>query len=198
MRFLQQERFRIFGSLMSGDASTPANIILIGFMGTGKSSVGRLLARQLDYRFTDTDQLVVQLAGKEIADIFATRGEAHFRELESNALRSLAEQERRVIATGGGIVVREENRALLRALGFVVWLTAREEVIFERVARNKKRPLLQTADPQGTIHRMLGERQALYAAAAQWTIDTSDLPHAEVAGAITAEARRVFSWQAAG
>ena len=183
---------------MADPATARENVVLIGFMGTGKSSIGRLLAARLHFKFVDTDQLIIKEAGCEIPQIFAERGEAHFRELETAALSSLAQAERRVIATGGGIVVREENRPLLRTLGLVVALTASEEVIFQRVSRNKKRPLLQTPNPRETIAQMLAAREPLYAGAAQFSVDTSDLTHAEVAEAIMEEARRVFSWQAPG
>jgi len=92
------------------------------------------------------------------------------------------------------VVLREENRPLLRELGFVVWLTASEDVIFERVSRNKKRPLLQTADPRGTVRELLEKRRPLYTEAAQFTLDSSSLQHDAAAEAVIAEARRAFSW----
>jgi shikimate kinase len=100
-----------------------------------------------------------------------------------------------VIATGGGIVLREDNRRRLRELGFVVGLKASESVIVERVSRNTRRPLLQTGDVHETVRQMLGERQPLYDEAAQFTIDTSYLTHTEVAVIIIAKARRAFAWQ---
>jgi len=174
---------------------TRQNIVLIGFMGSGKSSVGRLIAGRLGFQFVDTDALIVQRAGCEIADIFAREGEDRFREMETAALESLQPRERFVIATGGGVVLRERNRELLRALGFVVLITASEDVIFERVSRNAKRPLLQTANPRETVAALLAARQPAYEAAAQWTIDNSTLTHAAAAEAVIAEARRAFAWQ---
>jgi shikimate kinase len=97
------------------------------------------------------------------------------------------------IATGGGIVMRERNRALLRELGAVVWLTAGEDVIFERVSRNKKRPLLQTENPRETIRKLLAERLPFYKGAAQITIETGSGPHAHVAEAVIVAARQFFS-----
>jgi shikimate kinase len=173
------------------------NIVLIGFMGSGKSSIGRLIAGRLGFQFVDTDALVVERAGREIADIFKYDGEEYFRDLETAALESLAYRERCVIATGGGVVLRERNRELLRELGLVVLLTASEDVIFERVSRNSKRPLLQTANPRETVSAMLAARQSAYAAAAQWTLDNSTLSHAAAADAVIAEARRAFAWQSA-
>lgn len=170
--------------------STDENLVLIGFMGSGKSSIGRLIASRLGYRFEDTDQLIVRAAGRPISAIFAAEGEERFRDLEAGALESLATGTRQVVATGGGIVLREANRAALQRLGFVVWLDAREEVIFERVSRNDRRPLLRTEDPRATIHRLLAERRPLYAAAAHFSLDTSDLTHAQATDAVISQARR--------
>jgi shikimate kinase len=170
------------------------NIVLIGFMGSGKSAIGRRLADRLCFRFVDTDRLVIRRAGMPIADIFTRYGEAHFRELETEALATLTEDEHNVIATGGGIVMREENHAILKRLGFVLWLTASEETIFERVSRNDKRPLLRTRDPRATVHELLTARRPFYELAAQATIDTTTLTHDEAADAAIAAARRAFGW----
>lgn len=172
------------------------NLVLIGFMGTGKTSVGRLIAAKLRFQFFDLDALVAERAGLEIPEIFARHGETHFRDLETSALESCGHLTRSVFATGGGIVIRAYNRTLLRELGFVVQLTAREEVIFERVSRNAHRPLLQTADPRGTIAEMLVARRPHYEAAAQLTVDTSERSHQETAEQIIAAARAAFGWQA--
>lgn len=168
------------------------NIVLIGFMGSGKSSVGRLLARLLAGRFVDTDQLVVKQAGCEITEIFQKHGEEHFRQLETDALTSLRGQTGLVIATGGGIVLRPENVALLHELGFTVWLTASEDVIFNRVSRNKRRPLLHTEDPRKTVTELFARRRDLYAAASHHTIDSTTLSHQDVAHLIIDEAHRRF------
>ncbi len=160
------------------------NIVLIGFMGTGKSSVGRRVAARRGHRFVDVDRMVVDKEGAQITEIFEARGEGYFREVESAMLRSLAGAEGLVIATGGGIVTRPENVEVARGLGFIVWLTASEAVIAERVARTDKRPLLRTENPRETISRMLAERRPLYEAAADFTIDTSEMPHSEVCARI--------------
>ena len=170
------------------------NIVLIGFMGSGKSSVGRLIAGRLGFQFVDTDALIVERAGMEIPEIFERDGEAHFRDLETAVLESLAHRDRCVIATGGGVVLRERNRELLEELGFVVLLTASEDVIFERVSRNAKRPLLQTPNPRETVSTMLAARLPAYEATAQWTLDNSTLSHAAAAEAVIAEARLAFAW----
>jgi shikimate kinase len=164
-------------------------------MGSGKTSIGRLVAQRLGFQFIDTDSVIVERVGMQIPQIFEKHGEAWFREHETAALRSLGILNRAVISTGGGIVVREENHAILRELGFVVWLTASEEVIFDRVSRNKKRPLLQTADPRQTVHDLLEARRHLYEGVAQFTLDTSGLAHEATASALIAEARRAFSWE---
>ncbi|MBJ7392321.1 MAG: shikimate kinase, partial [Chthoniobacterales bacterium] len=142
----------------SPSPEAPKNLVLVGFMGSGKSSVGRLAAKALGFQFTDTDQIVVDRAGRQISDIFETDGEAAFRALETEAIESLAHSERYVVSTGGGAVLSEHNRLRLRALGFVVCLTASEDILFERVARNSKRPLLQTENPRATLSRLIQDR----------------------------------------
>ena len=163
--------------------SAPAceNVVLVGFMGSGKSSVGRLVARALRSRFVDTDRLVVDHTGLEITDIFAKHGEAWFRKEESRALRHLVGAGPLVVATGGGIVTVPANLPALNKLGYVVWLTAAEEVIWERVSRNKKRPLLRTENPRETVRTLLEQRNPLYKTVADLKVDTSTLSHAEVA-----------------
>ncbi len=171
------------------------NIVLVGFMGSGKSSIGRLVASRLRFQFIDTDRMIVDRAQAEIPELFAQHGEAGFRDLEASAIESLAPLNRSVIATGGGAILRERNRALLRDLGLVVALTATEETIFERISRNTRRPLLQTENPRETISRMMDARRPFYEEAAQFSVDTTNLSHAEAAEAIVGEARRVFLWQ---
>ena len=172
----------------------PRNLVLIGFMGTGKSSVGKLAAKVLGFQFIDTDQVIVERAGRQISEIFQTDGEAAFRALETDAIESLAHLSRCVISTGGGAVLREHNRQLLRALGYVVCLTASEEVLFERVSRNTKRPLLQTENPRATLSNLIRERSALYQEAAHHTLDTSLLPQAAAVEALVHAARQAFAW----
>jgi shikimate kinase len=176
-------------------STTRTNIVLIGFMGSGKTSIGRLVAHRLGFQFIDTDAIIVERAGMQVADIFARHGEDWFRDQESAALRSLGVLNRAVVSTGGGVVLRDENRTQLRELGFVAWLTANEDVLFERVSRNKKRPLLHTSDPRATIHELLTKRRPLYEETAQFTVDSSDLNHEAAADLLIAEARRVFKWE---
>jgi shikimate kinase len=171
------------------------NLILIGFMGTGKSSIGRLVAHRLRFQFVDTDALIVERAGLEISEIFAQHGEAHFRDLETRAIESLASRERYVVATGGGAVLREQNRRLLRSLGFVALLTAREKTILDRVGHGNRRPLLHSSNPAEKIAELLAERAPAYEAAAHWTLDTSDITREQASELIVAEARGAFGWK---
>lgn len=150
------------------------NLILVGFMGTGKTVVGKAVARALGFAYVDTDDLIEQRAGKSIPRIFAEDGEPHFRDLETEVIRSLASLQRHVIATGGGCVQRDENWRAMRRAGMVVCLAARPEVIFERTRHDSNRPLLQAPDPMGRIRELLDRRAPFYARA-DHTIDTSDL-----------------------
>jgi shikimate kinase len=141
-------------------------------MGAGKSTVGRYLASRLSYQFVDTDHLIEERTGADIPWIFDVEGEAGFRARETAALDSVLGVERHVIATGGGIVVRPENHARLKALGKVVYLTASVEQLLARTGKDKKRPLLQVADPKARIEQLLHERGALYQQVADLTLQT--------------------------
>jgi shikimate kinase len=167
----------------------PRNIVLIGFMGTGKSAVGRRVADSLGFEFVDTDQIVTELAGKSIPRIFAEDGEAVFRDWESEALRLCARSDHQVIATGGGIVTQTRNHPLLRQAGHMIWLKASPEVVFRRVERNHERPLLQTPDPMATIRELLDARHPLYSVCSHELVDTSDLTLEETAHGITESGR---------
>jgi shikimate kinase len=122
--------------------------------------------------------------------LFAQKGEAVFRQAETLVLRSLLGATGLVVATGGGIVTIPANVPALRQLGLVVWLTASEEIIWERVSRNRKRPLLHTANPRETVHTLLATRTPLYQAVADMRIDTTNLTHAQVAEQICLRASR--------
>lgn len=169
-----------------------SNLVLVGFMGSGKSSIGRILALKLGRPLIDTDAMVVEAAGMQITEIFAKHGEDAFRRYESQVLGWLLERNTQpmVIATGGGIVTQPENLPLLHQLGFVVGLTATEEVLFDRVSRNKNRPLLHTPNPRETLSQLLALRAPLYDAAADFIVETSAKSHAQVADEIIAEAAR--------
>jgi len=156
-------------------------IVLIGFMGAGKSSVGRTLARMTGYLRFDTDEMVAGRFGLTVGEIFEKHGEDTFREGETEALRELTGKEGAVIVTGGGIVLRAENVALLKALGTIVYLSADEEALFQRISRRPTRPLLQTPDPRATLAELLSARLPLYRDCADVEVDTSRLTHDEVA-----------------
>lgn len=159
-------------------------LVLIGFMGTGKSAAGRRVAGQTGWPRHDIDEMITRRFGMPIADIFGTHGEAGFRDAETAALQTIDGTRPAVVVTGGGIVVRQQNVTLLRQIGFVVWLTADEETLLARVSRRSNRPLLQTPDPRATIAKLLTEREPLYREAADVVIDTSALTHEEVAASI--------------
>lgn len=151
------------------------NIVLLGFMGTGKSVVGRRLATAFHYQFIDTDQVIEEKTHKRIAEIFSEQGEAEFRRLESEVVADLAERTGCVISTGGGIVLNPKNLDLLGKNGILVLLRCRPEVIFKRVQKRAgQRPLLQKADPLSEIRRLLAEREPFYQRA-DITLDTSDI-----------------------
>jgi shikimate kinase len=163
-----------------------ANVVLIGFMGAGKSSVGRLVADRLGFQLLDTDREITRRTGRTISEIFQSDGETAFRAIESEALVQLEDRERLVISTGGGVVTEPRNHDVLRKLGFVVWLDADEETIFRRVSRNQKRPLLQTENPRERIRSLMEERRPMYQAAADTLVNTTGRSHADVAAEILA------------
>jgi shikimate kinase len=139
------------------------NIILTGFMGSGKSTVGRHLAKRLSWSFVDLDAEIVAQAGMSVSDIFAKQGESHFRQLEQQVLQRVLMGERQVVATGGGVVLQEDNRRLLRQRGLVINFTASVESILQRVATDNSRPLLSTDRSPERIMQMIAEREPCYA-----------------------------------
>ena len=159
-------------------------IVLIGFMGAGKSSVGRTLAQMSGRPPFDTDEMIAARFGLTISEIFEKRGEERFRDAESEALEELSIETDAIIVTGGGIVLRQTNTARLRELGAVVYLSADEETLFRRISRRPTRPLLQTTDPRATMKELLAARLPLYRAAADMEVDTSGLTHDEVARSV--------------
>ncbi|HBA83344.1 MAG TPA: shikimate kinase [Verrucomicrobia bacterium] len=160
--------------------NSQANIVLTGFMGTGKSTVGRCLAAKLQRDFLDMDALIEQRAGRKISDIFAQDGEPVFRRLERALVQELSAQTNRVIATGGGVVLNPENIADFSRNGLIVCLTAPPDVILRRVAQETHRPLLEQGEKNERIVRLLESRRALYEAIPH-RVDTSTLSPEEVA-----------------
>jgi shikimate kinase len=159
-------------------------IVLIGFMGSGKSSVGRILERKKGWPRFDTDEMVSSRFGRAIPEIFSEFGEEEFRKAETEALEQLSPAHPAVIVTGGGIVLRPGNVEVLRRVGRLVHLEADEETLFRRVSRRATRPLLQTENPRATLAELLRDRLPLYRQAADVNIDTSRLNHEEVAAAV--------------
>jgi shikimate kinase len=138
------------------------NIALVGFMGTGKTSVSHLLASQLHFRMVDTDEIIESRAGKRITAIFQQEGEARFREYEREVVAELEASRKTIIATGGGLVVNPTNLASLKKHALVVCLWASPEAIWERVHHQSHRPLLSTPDPLARIRQLLAEREPSY------------------------------------
>jgi shikimate kinase len=155
--------------------STP--IFLVGFMGAGKTTVGRELARHLNYDFLDLDDVIVARAGKSVQEIFADLGEAQFRSLESAAIRSCADIERSVVALGGGAYVQKQNRVLLREIGKTVWLDCPTEICLKRISGDESRPLL---GEESQMHALAAQRRRSYAQA-DLVIQTSDRSPQELA-----------------
>jgi shikimate kinase len=160
------------------------SIVLIGFMGAGKSAAGRALAGKTGLQRFETDDIVSAQFGLSIPEIFATLGEEKFRDAETEAIQQFSPETPAIIVTGGGIVLRPVNVQLLRTLGMVISLEADEETLFKRISRRPARPLLQTENPRATIVELLRMREPLYHSAADVRLDTSRLTHDEVADAI--------------
>lgn len=150
----------------------PCNIFLVGLMGAGKTSVGRLLARRLGKTFYDCDHEIERATGVKVAVIFEIEGEAGFRARESRMLADLVRRREAVLATGGGAILSAENRALLGANGVVVYLRAMPLDLWKRTRHDKNRPLLKTADPLAKLEQLFEERDALYRGTADIVIET--------------------------
>jgi shikimate kinase len=171
------------------------NIILIGFMGCGKSTIGRELKRLLRYQFIDMDAEIEAREQKSIATIFAEDGEPTFRQKETELLQEFLAKgvDHSVISTGGGAILSEENRNIIKSLGFVVWLKADAQTIYHRTKKNHSRPILQTANPQQVIADLLELRTPLYLESAHLTIEVKGLNRTEIAGGIIESARYFFA-----
>jgi shikimate kinase len=155
-----------------------SNIVLIGFMGCGKSSIGRRLAARLGHSLLDSDELIIAAAGgKSISELFAEEGEEKFRDRETAELRKLVGNQNIILATGGGAVLRAENQDLLRDIGRVVWLHADPETLFERATRSRKRPLLEVENPRSTFNALLESRLPVYKATAEVQVNATGLSH---------------------
>jgi shikimate kinase len=153
--------------------SGSGNIFLVGMMGAGKTTVGRLLARRLGKTFIDTDHEIQARTGVSIPTIFEIEGEVGFRRRETAVLAELAREADQVLATGGGIVLAQGNRRLLREHGTVIYLLASVDDLFARTRHDRNRPLLQTADPKARLAELLAARDPLYREVADIIIETS-------------------------
>ncbi|NJL19730.1 MAG: shikimate kinase [Leptolyngbyaceae cyanobacterium SM1_3_5] len=153
------------------------NLYLIGMMGAGKSTIGRLVAKQTNYRFFDSDTVIERAAGQTVSEIFSQSGEAEFRQIESQVLGELASYPRSVIATGGGAVLDRKNWSYLHH-GVVIWLDVPINVLYTRLQSNTTRPLLQAEDLQERLATIYAERSPLYALAdVRIPISAEDLPN---------------------
>ena len=155
-------------------------IALIGMPGSGKSAIGKAIARRLALTYADCDQAIERRAGCSIAELFADKGEQAFRDLEAEMLGTLVEDKRSVIATGGGVVLRPANRELLRSRTRCVYLRASTDLLWRRLRNDRRRPLLQVADPHERLRHMHADRAPLYEQVAHVVIDTDGLPFGRI------------------
>lgn len=161
-----------------------APVFLVGMMGAGKTTIGRQLARVLGREFIDLDHELEARCGVRVALIFDIEGEEGFRKRETAALDECSQRRGIVLATGGGAVLAAENRSYLKERGVVVYLRAGADELYRRVARDRNRPLLQTADPQGRLRDLLAEREPLYESVAHVTFETGTMPLPQVLRAL--------------
>jgi shikimate kinase len=153
------------------------SVVLIGMMGVGKSSIGRRLGSRLGVPFVDADTEIEQAAGMNIADIFARHGEAAFRSGEARVIARLLNGGPKVLATGGGAVMNEATRALIKERGVSIWLSAELDLLLRRISKRKaERPMLQTDDPAATLRELMATREPIYAQA-DITVQSRDVPH---------------------
>lgn len=153
----------------------PKTIVLVGLMGAGKTSVGRLLAKRLDLEFIDADDEIEQAAQCSIEQIFESHGEAEFRDGERRVIARLLTGPTHVLATGGGAFMRKETRDAIRGRGISVWLRADLDLLLRRVSRRKNRPLLRNENPRQTLEKLIEERYPVYAEA-DIVVDSGDRP----------------------
>jgi len=169
------------------------SIVLIGMMGVGKSSIGRRLGSRLGVPFVDADTEIERAAGMSIADIFARHGEAAFRSGEARVIARLLNGGPQVLATGGGAVMNEATRALIKERGVSIWLSAELDLLLRRISKRKaERPMLQTDDPAGSLRELMATREPIYAQA-DITVQSREVPHDAVVTEITEALAAFFS-----
>ncbi len=171
----RQSRARALANRLGGRP-----LVLVGMMGAGKTTVGRRLANRLGRQFIDSDEEIERAAQMTIPEIFEQRGEPEFRAGEMRVIARLLRESDIVLATGGGAFVNPETRALVKAEAISVWLKADLDVLFERVSRRSNRPLLKTADPRGTLEKLIADRYPVYEEA-DVTVMSRDVPQDNVA-----------------
>jgi shikimate kinase len=165
------------------------NIVFIGIMASGKTTFGKKIAKAFDINFIDTDQEIERITGMTIPEIFKKEGELRFRSEETLALKRIAHDTPAVISTGGGIVLKKENRDLIKDLGIVVYLDAHTDIIAERVSRNQNRPLLKSGDIKEKVKKLSEERKKYYLEIADIIIDTGSDRFDNIANKIEREIR---------
>ncbi len=148
------------------------NIILVGLMGAGKSTVGRYLAKRMKREFYDTDTVIVERTGVSIPMIFEIEGEQGFRDREECVIKELSKEQGMILATGGGSVIRRINRQRLAATGTVVYLRGSADLLFSRISHDTNRPLMQTDNPLKTLRDLLNERDPMYMEVADLVVST--------------------------
>lgn len=163
-----------------------ASIVLVGLMGAGKSTIGWRLAERLKMPFIDADTAIEEAAGMSISDIFAVHGEAHFRDGERRVIARLLQDGGQVLATGGGAFISEQTREAIAQSGISIWLKADLDVLMKRVRKRSHRPLMRTADPEGTMRRLIDERYPVYALA-DITVMSHETPHEKIVSAVMDE-----------
>jgi shikimate kinase len=159
------------------------NIVLIGFMGSGKTVVGKMISGKLDRKFIDIDKLIEEEQGQTIQEMFSGFGEGYFRKLEKEMAAGVVKEEDQVIATGGGVVLDPENMANLRKNGIIIWLDVSPEAARKRTGSDGSRPLLKVSYPEKTIEELLSFRKPLYSHA-DFKVETSNLSIEEVTSKI--------------
>ena len=160
------------------------NIYLVGLMGAGKTTIGRQLAKALRLPFYDSDKAIEERTGVDIPTIFEFEGEDGFRDREQKMIQELTQMQGIILATGGGAILREENRLCLQKNGFIVYLQCSIDRILERTRRDTQRPLLQTENPRASIEALFQQREPLYLSCADFKIDTSVMSSKDVVSCI--------------
>ena len=172
---------------MKKEQGLKRNVLLIGFMGAGKTTVGKKLSYKLRIPVEDTDKLIEKRAGKSIAEIFADEGEEAFRQMETEELEEISRRTyRRIFSVGGGTPVREQNRKLLKKCGTVIYLRVKPETVWERLRGDNTRPLLQCEDPLGRIRELMDSRREAYESCADVILDVDEFNAEDCASKLAA------------